>query len=100
MLLTSSNKSKQGIKKRTINRVVQVGPLSLRFMTLIMLAVVALFYLAQSTQSATKKYTVRGLDNEKQELTKEKDRLQIEATRLKSLQQIQSGVDKLELEQN
>lgn len=100
MLVTSSDSSRTGVRKRTINRMVHIGPLSLRFMTLIFLAVVVLFYLAQSTQSATKKYTIRELENKKQELTGEKDRLQIETTRLKSLQEIQKGVTNLGLESN
>lgn len=100
MLLTSAKTTKSGVRKRTINRVVQIGPLSLRFMTLVMLAAVALFYLAQSTQSATKTYKVQELRQEKDSLTKEQDRLQIEATRLKSLQQIQESADKLGLQSN
>ncbi len=98
MLITSANTRTQGIRKRTINRTVHVGPLSLRFMTIIMLAIVALFYLAQSTQSATKNYSVQELQQNKENLTKEKDRLEVEITRLKSIQGIQGNVDRLGLE--
>lgn len=99
MLITSSKSSKKGVRKRTINRVVHLGPLSLRFITLIFFAAIALFYLAQSTQSATKGYTIRNLDLEKSDLLNEKERLIIETTRLKSLQEIQGSVDKLGLVQ-
>lgn len=98
MLITNSDSTTEGVRKRTVNRVVQIGPLSLRFITLIMLAAVALFYLAQSTQSATKRYTVRELELQKDDLSKEKDRLNIEATRLKSLPEIQGNVDRLGLQ--
>jgi cell division protein FtsL len=100
MLITSSKSAKQGVRKRTVNRVVHVGPLSLRFITLLMLAGVTLFFLAQSSQSATKTYTIRELDLKQGDLTKERDRLQIETTRLKSLQSIQGSVDKVGLEQS
>jgi len=100
MLITNSKTFTPGVRKRTINRVVHVGPLSLRFITLIMFAAIALFYLAQSTQSATKNYAVRGLEINKEELTKEKERLQIEATRLKSLTAIDQDLDKLNLQKN
>ena len=100
MQITSSKTTKQGVRKRTVNRSVHVGPLSLRFITIIMFAAVALFYLAQSTQSATKSYTIYGLELKKDELAKENERLEIETTRLKSLQKIQEGVDRLGLESN
>lgn len=99
MLITKSKTVKSGVRKRTVNRVVRIGPLSLRFITLIMFAALALLYLAQSTQSATKTYTTQELKIQKDELFKEKERLDIEATRLKSLQQIQNDVSRLGLEQ-
>lgn len=70
---------------------VQIGPLSLRFITLLILAALALFYLAQSSQSATKNYKVRELDLTKQGLAEENDRLKIETLRLKSLNEVQNG---------
>ena len=100
MLITSSKTSKQGIRKRTINRSVHIGPLTLRFITLIMFAAVVLFYLAQSTQSATKKYTVREIELQKNDLTKERQRLEVEADRLKSLPNIQESAARLGLEAN
>ncbi|MBI3260924.1 hypothetical protein HYZ64_00945 [Candidatus Berkelbacteria bacterium] len=68
---------------------VQVGPLSLRFITLLILAALALFYLAQSSQSATKNYKVRELELTKQGLKEENERLEIETLRLKSLAEAQ-----------
>ncbi|NCO43927.1 hypothetical protein GW889_00135, partial [Candidatus Berkelbacteria bacterium] len=59
---------------------------------------VALFYLAQSTQSATKRYTVRELELKKEDMQKDKERLSIEATRLQSLQEIQGSIEKLGLQ--
>lgn len=100
MLITSSKSSRSGVRKRTINRTVHVGPLTLRFITLIMFAAVVLFYLAQSTQSATKRYEVRELEMQKTDLTKGKQRLEVEAARLKSLPNISESASKLGLEQN
>ena len=97
MLITSSKSAKHGTKKRTINRAVHIGPLTLRFITLIIFAAVVLFYLAQSTQSATKKYTVRELEMQKTDLTQKKLRLEVEADRLKSLPNIQESVGRLGL---
>jgi len=63
-----------------------------------MFTAVALFYLAQSTQSATKRYTVRELELKKEDMQKDKERLSIEATRLQSLQEIQGSIEKLGLQ--
>ncbi|OIP06393.1 hypothetical protein COS66_02425 [Candidatus Berkelbacteria bacterium CG06_land_8_20_14_3_00_43_10] len=98
MLMTHAKTSQHGVRKRTVQRVVHVGPLSLRFITIIMFTAVALFYLAQSTQSATKRYTVRELELKKEDMQKDKERLSIEATRLQSLQEIQGSVEKLGLQ--
>jgi len=73
--------------------VVQVGPLSLRFITLLILAALALFYLAQSSQSATKNYKVRELELTKQGLKEENERLEIETLRLKSLAEAQKIIN-------
>lgn len=56
---------------------------------MLILAALALFYLAQSSQSATKNYKVRELDLTKQGLQEENDRLKIETLRLKSLNEVQ-----------
>lgn len=87
-----------GVRKRTLSRLIRIGPLSLRFITLIILAAVALFYLAQTTQSATKTYKIRELRLQKEALTEESRRLEIEAIRLKSLKEISQGLGDLKLE--
>jgi hypothetical protein len=76
---------------------VKVGPLSLKFISLIILASIALFYLAQTTQSATKTYQIRELRLKKENLMEENRRLEIEAIRLKSLKQISEGLENINL---
>ena len=71
-----------------INRQLKLGPISVRFVTVAILIIAALFYLAQTTQSATKNYRLRELDEQKSKLQDENDRLEAEATRLKSLSEI------------
>lgn len=98
MLITKSNSVKLGIRKRTLNRMVKIGPLSLKFITLIIFAAIALFYLAQTTQSATTNYKVRELKLQKESLLQENQRLAIEAVRLQSLKEISQGFKELGLE--
>jgi cell division protein FtsL len=58
-------------------------------MVIAILAAFSLFYLSQSSQSATKNYVVSDLENQKSQVTAEKDRLEVEANRLKALSLIQ-----------
>lgn len=100
MLITNQNTTEAGIRKRTIGREVKLGPLSLSFFTVVILAGLALFYLAQSTQSATNNYKVRELEDKKTQIIDENKRLEIEAVRLKSLNEIKKSTENGALEQN
>ncbi len=79
-------------RKRTIERNVKVGPVTLRALTIASIASLLLFYLAQTTQSATKQYEIQALERSKQELSNEVDRLELEALRLQSLRTIEDSV--------
>ncbi|MCL5795490.1 MAG: FtsL-like putative cell division protein [Patescibacteria group bacterium] len=98
MLITKSNLEESGLRKRTIDREIKIGPLSIQFVVIIILAALALLYLAQSTQSATKNYQIRELEDQKSKIEEENKRLEIETVRLKSLNEIKSSVKDLNLE--
>lgn len=98
MLITKSNTIEEGMRKHTLKKEINIGPLSLQFITIIFLAVLALFYLAQSTQSATKTYKARESEDQKSQLEGENQRLQIEIIRLKSLNEIKNGIQSINLE--
>jgi len=69
-----------------------LGPKSIKLITIIFFGVLILFYLAQSTQGATKKYEVNSLQTQQDELTTQKEQLEVEAARLQSAQKVQEGV--------
>ncbi|OIP04736.1 hypothetical protein CO101_00035 [Candidatus Berkelbacteria bacterium CG_4_9_14_3_um_filter_39_23] len=98
MLITQSKTTMPGTRKRTLARVVKIGPLSLKFVTLLIFAAVTLFYLAQTTQSATKTYKIRELRLQKESLQEESKRLEVEAVRLQSLKNISQGLENLGLQ--
>lgn len=97
MILTNKNTDQVGVKKRTIEQSVKIGPLSLKFITLLIFAALTLFYLAQSTQSATKKYQLRELQVTQSQLEEDRETLEAEALRLKSLKEIEIKAQQLEL---
>lgn len=54
--------------------------------------VFGLLYLSQSNQMATSGYDIAKLEAQQQQLKADTERLQVEASRLQSIQQIQAGI--------
>lgn len=98
-MIINQDKSQSGIRKHTLKREITFGPLSLRFITIIIIAALCILYLAQSTQGATKNYELRELEYRQAELEKENERLGVEATRLQALQVIDDNLEKQKKEQ-
>lgn len=98
MLITRGNSWQSGRRKRTVGREIKVGPLSLKFITLSLLAIAALFYLAQSAQGSSQKYQIMQLASTKQELVAKTKDLEVEAARLKSLDEIKKNAARSDLQ--
>lgn len=86
-----------GTRRKTLGRTLKVGPVSLRFVTVIIISLLALFYLAQTQLSATKGYQIRTLEEKKEKLLLENERLELEAARLKSISNIKNAADELQM---
>lgn len=91
MLITQSNSWDSGIRKRTIKSELKLGPVSLKFVTIALIAVGALFYLAQSTQATSQKYQVTNLQSQVQQKQNDLNELKVNAARLQSLSAIKAG---------
>lgn len=87
-----ANAASGGERKRTLAPQFALGPMSLRVLGIASAASLLLFYLAQTTQSATKSYELQTLSQHQSELVEETDRLELEAQRLQSLGAIQAGM--------
>jgi Tfp pilus assembly protein PilO len=94
------NESKTNYRRRTLTSEMSIGPLTLRFITVIIIAALCILYLAQSTQGATQNYQLRELEQKKQEMDKENEQLQIEAVRLQALKNVDINHDKVDEEKN
>lgn len=88
MLITNGRMVQTGTRRRTISRQVSLGPISLRLVTVVIIAAAALVALAQSTQSATKNYQAEELKAQVAEKQKDVEEKQFEAARLNSLKAI------------
>jgi len=89
MFIVGSRSKDLGVRKRSIERRVALGPNAVKILAIAILAVFSLFYLSQSSQSAAKNYTVSNLEEQNNKAAAEKDRLEVEANRLKALSIIQ-----------
>lgn len=69
----------------------QLGPFSVGFVTIAVIAVLALLYLNQITKTSVYGYKVSELTKERGKVENIKQELEVEAARLQSIQQIQSS---------
>ena len=98
MLITQTNSWQPGFRKRTIKSEVKVGPLTFKFITIALLTIAALFYLAQSAQSSTFKYKIMALEDQKTKVEADINQLEVESARLKSLTEIKNNAAAMNLE--
>lgn len=98
LTVTNSNSFTVGERKKTIKREIIIGPAAIKFIAIGIFSILSIVYLAQSTAGANRSIKVRGIEDSKAKLELEQERLQVEQTRLKSLKEIDSGVEKNPLE--
>jgi len=98
MLVTKARVWEMGTRKRTISREVKLGPLSMKAATIAIIALAALFYLAQSNQGSVEKYRIMQLEESKKEIEAQTKQLEVEAARLKSLNEIKKSSEGMGLE--
>lgn len=91
---TNSNSIEGGVRKKTIGREITIGPTAIKFITIAIFGILAMVYLAQSTAGANRSVKLRDLEEKSSYLKLEKERLEVEQTRLKSLKEIDNGVEK------
>jgi len=93
-MLITNNINQNPMRKRTISPQISFGPLTLRFITIIIVAALCILYLAQSTQGAMQNYKLRESEQIKQDLERENQRLEVDAVRLQALKNIDVNKDK------
>src|SRR3990167_7727483 len=81
-------------KFTSINKRLKIGPVSLNFI-IIIISVLALFYLVQSQQSSAKAYRIKAMDEAKMELISQNESLQVQISQLKSIDNIKNTAEGL-----
>jgi len=83
-------KDSANVRKRTLSQKIEVGMTSLVFVTIILVALISLVYLAHSNRNATKGYALKSLELRRSHLLTENEVWDMQIAQVKSLQSIQS----------
>ena len=75
----------------------KIGPVSIKFITIAIICLLSLFYLAQSQKTATRAYQIKSLQDEKEKILQQNEELQVGTAKLKSIENIQSEIGSLQL---
>ena len=95
--ITEQRRFRANQRVSDVRRPIKIGPVSLRFIFVILAVVLTSFYFAQKLDNSMSAKKAKILEDQKQALSAENERLSAEATRLQSLSQIESGISKLGL---
>lgn len=96
--LSRESRNVSGKRNRTVGRQIVIGPNAIKFIAIAICAILAMVYLTQSTAGANRSVKVGDLETESTQLSVEKERLEVEQTRLQSLKEIENKIDKNALE--
>jgi len=83
-----------GVLKRTMPQKLTFGPITIKVLAILVIALLSIFYLFQSNASATKSFMVSDLQQKQDDLTAQNEKLQYESERLKSLGQTEDAAKK------
>ena len=87
---------KNRLKRRKFNRnyrtQFRLGKFSLGFIAVLLVALFSLLYLSQSNKMAVRGFDITELERQRAELLDERERLEVEASRRQSIQQIEEGL--------
>lgn len=97
-VVTNSRSFELGKRKKTVGRQIVIGGTAIKFIAITIMAVLAVVYLSQSTAGASRSIKIRDYESQKDDLNLQKERLEAEQTRLKSLREIDSGIEKQPME--
>ncbi|MCX6807151.1 MAG: hypothetical protein NT135_03500 [Candidatus Berkelbacteria bacterium] len=89
LTITNSDVTKLGYKKRMASSSFSVGPISFKFIMTAIICILGLFFISQSNEASLRGYKIRDLEDKKDRLVLENQKLDAEVARLKSLGSLQ-----------
>jgi cell division protein FtsL len=85
-MIASKNRYRRQVYKT--GTVMSIGPTAARYLIIILIAIFSVMYLVQSTQGASQIVELRSQETKTDELNKEISTLEVNVSRLKSLQKL------------
>lgn len=95
--ITNSKTMKRGKKKKVLPKNFKIGPVTFVVVVAGMFAFIGFLFLVQLFQSSTKGYEITELRYVADELKEENKRLEIKAAKLRSFENIDESVEKLNM---
>ena len=95
--LTIGGSIKKNKRAKTVRHNFRIGPVSLCFVSLTILCLVSLFYLAQSNQIATKGYEISTLEKKLEETDESNRRLELRAAELQAVKSVEQSAQHLNM---
>lgn len=92
------NEMLTGVQKNRMAARFALGPVSLQFVTIVLLSLFSLLYLLQNNQLTTQGYKIAQMKNEQIDLLQESEKYQVEAARLQSLNAVKDRIKNLDME--
>ena len=84
------SKYSENVRKRTLSQKIEFGMTSLTFLTIILVAIISLVYLAHANRNATKGYALKNLELRRSQLLTENEVWDMQIAQVKSLQALQN----------
>lgn len=97
LTLTSGGNIQGGKRKKTLRPKVKIGPVALCFVSLIILSLISLFYLAQANQIATKGYEIKKLENRLNDLQASNHKLELRSAELQAVSSVEAESKQLNM---
>ena len=91
------NRKKKKVFNRRYKRQFKMGKMAIGFTAVFIILPICIFLLSQTNQMTMKGDEIAKLEKKKQEMADEQQRLQVEAARLESIQEIQKDVPKTDM---
>lgn len=83
------SKYSENVRKRTLSQKIEFGMTSLTFLTIVLVAIISLVYLAHANSNATKGYALKNLELRRSQLLTENEVWDMQIAQVKSLQALQ-----------
>jgi len=89
-IIWTNRNPNQSVLKRTVSSELKLGSASVKFVAILVFALLSIFYIFQSNSLATRTYMVKELEEQKEDIMAENDQLRYEAERLKNLNEVEA----------